>query len=75
MARDYMVAKFSVDSLPDVAMNRLATCMECPFRVNKDGFNYCNKCGCPKLKIFSDSELGNKVQMSGAKCPKGMWKE
>lgn len=74
MAKSYLVAKLGPSSTPDVAVERLSVCFSCAFRVNKDGNNYCNKCGCPKLKIWPDSELSNKVMMLRATCPKGKWR-
>jgi len=73
MVSSYLTAKFSADTLPEDAKARLAVCMGCEFRVDKEGYYYCRECGCPQIKYWPDSELRKKVTMSGAKCPKNKW--
>lgn len=73
MGLSYIEAKFSDETLPEDAAERLATCMGCEFRVDKDGYYYCRECGCPQIKYWPDSELKVKVTMSKAKCPKNKW--
>lgn len=73
MGVSYLEAKFGGDTLPDDAKARLATCMGCEYRVDKEGYYYCRECGCPQIKYWPDSELRNKVTMARAKCPKNKW--
>lgn len=74
MVRDYLTAKFGGEALPEEASRRLEICMDCEWRVvHNDTYYYCRECGCPKLRIWPDSELKKKTTFQMAKCPKNKW--
>jgi len=85
----YLEAKFGGESLPEVQLQRLATCFSCDWMLtekrNKAGqldingdpvenpYYYCKKCGCPKTRLWADSELRKKVTFDKAECPLKKW--
>ena len=89
MALSYMEAKFGGESLPEVQLQRLATCFDCEWllverrnesnildvngKVAENPDYYCKKCGCPKTKYWKDSELKTKVTYAKAQCPLNKW--
>lgn len=88
-AKSYLIAKFGGESLPEVQLQRLATCFSCDWMItekrNERGalditgimvenpYYYCKKCGCPKTKYWADSELRKKVTFDKAECPLKKW--
>lgn len=88
-ALSYLEAKFGGESLPEVQLQRLATCFDCPWllvqKENDRGvldpnghevenpYYYCKKCGCPKTRYWPDSELRKKVSFDKAVCPLSKW--
>lgn len=88
-AASYLEAKFGGESLPEVQMQRLATCFSCEWMITEkrndkgaldsngnpvtNPYYYCKKCGCPKVKYWPDSELRKKVSFDKAECPLKKW--
>jgi len=86
---EYLEAKFGGAALPEVQLQRLATCFSCDYLLvekrNERGvldsngqpvqnpYYYCKECNCPTSKYWKDSELRTKVAMDKAKCKKGKW--
>ena len=88
-ALSYLEAKFGGTSIPEVQLQRLATCFSCDWMItekkNSSGtldingtpvenpYYYCKKCGCPKTKYWPDAELHKKVTFDKATCPLSKW--
>ena len=88
-AASYLEAKFGGESLPEVQMQRLATCFACEWMLTEkrnsagildingelvqNPYYYCKKCGCPKTRFWPDAELRKKVTFDKAECPLNKW--
>ena len=64
------------DAMKELADNRLAICLECPFKLEGiKGFPFrlrCGKCGCPlKAKVYTDKTY---LHEDGS-CPINKWKD
>lgn len=69
----FLRAVFSKSVNLETYLNRLNTCKDCSWRIEKNNRNYCKECGCPETSFWYFSELKTKCKYSKLECPRKKW--
>jgi hypothetical protein len=69
----YLKAKFGPRTDFKTYLDRMNTCNDCKWKLEKENLAWCKECFCPTSKMFPDSILWNKCRMKNAECPRKKW--